>query len=264
MRYPVIATIVRREALEIVRNRVLVFSIVLPPILFVALPLILGTFTSESTKPTSDALAAQILASRPEWADLNQRQLVAAFVMQQFLALFLILPAYVPLSIATFSIVGEKQSRSLEAVLATPISTSELLTGKAIAAVVPGIVTSWLAYIALLVLSGVILGPQLAPVFADPSWLAGVFLLGPVIGLISCEAGIIVSSRVNDARVAQQLGGVVILPIVAIVLLQAISGYLFGPREYVIATLLLAVVAAAGIWLAVRLFDRETILTRWR
>ena len=34
------------------------------------------------------------------------------------------MPAYIPLSIATFSIIGEKQARSLEPVLAAPIRTS--------------------------------------------------------------------------------------------------------------------------------------------
>ena len=48
------------------------------------------------------------------------------------------MPAYIPLSIATFIIIGEKQARSLEPVLAAPIRTVELLAGKAIAALVPG------------------------------------------------------------------------------------------------------------------------------
>jgi ABC-2 type transport system permease protein len=265
MRWPIIATVIRREAMEIVRNRLLVFSIILPPVLLVAAPLLVGHFAgSKGGDNMPPEYIASLLASRPEWANLTREQLVAAFTLQQFLAIFLIMPAYVPLSIATFSVVGEKQTRSLEAVLATPIRTSELLTGKAISAVVPGVITSWIAYAVLIGLGAVLLGPALAAVLADPSWLAAVFLLGPIIGLLSCVAGIIVSSRVNDPRVAQQVGGVVILPIVAIVLIQAIGGYLLGPREYIIATVVLGLLGLGGIWLAARLFDRETILTRWR
>jgi ABC-2 type transport system permease protein len=266
MRFSIIATVLRREAMEIVRNRLLVVSIVVPPVLLIAAPLLIGHFAGSSAGNDNmpPDYVARLLASRPEWASLTRAQLIAALTMQQFLAIFLIMPAYVPLSIATFSIVGEKQTHSLEAVLATPIRTAELLTGKAIAAVVPGVVTSWLAYGVLLLLGAVLLGPELARVLADGSWLAAVFLLGPVIGLLSCVAGIIVSSRVNDPRVAQQIGGVVILPIVAIVMVQAVGGYLFGPREYAIASLGLGMAGVAGIWLAARLFDRETILTRWR
>ena len=50
-------------------------------------------------------------------------ELAGAFAVQQFLAFFLLMPAYIPLSIATFSIIGEKQARTLEPVLATPIRT---------------------------------------------------------------------------------------------------------------------------------------------
>ena len=82
-------------------------------------------------------LAAQVLAQRPEWAAFSAAELAGAFAVQQFLAFFLLMPAYIPLSIATFSIIGEKQARTLEPVLATPIRTVELLTGKAIAALVP-------------------------------------------------------------------------------------------------------------------------------
>jgi ABC-2 type transport system permease protein len=265
MRWPIVATVIRREAMEIVRNRLLVLSILLPPVLLVAVPLLVGRFIGSSGEDNlSPEYIAALVASRPEWSNLTREQLIAAFTLQQFLAIFLIMPAYVPLSIATFSIVGEKQTRSLEAVLATPIRTGELLTGKAIAAVVPGVITSWIAYAVLIGLGALMLGPALAAVLADASWLAAVFLLGPIIGLLSCVAGIIVSSRVNDPRVAQQIGGVVILPIVGIALIQAIGGYLLGPREYIVATVVLGLIGVAGIWLAARLFDRETILTRWR
>ena len=84
-------------------------------------------------------LATQVLAQRPEWAAFTPAELAGAFAVQQFLAFFLLMPAYIPLSIATFSIIGEKQARTLEPVLATPIRTVELLAGKAIAALVPGV-----------------------------------------------------------------------------------------------------------------------------
>ncbi len=94
-----------------------------------------------------------------------------AFALQQFLITFLILPGYIPLSIASYSIVGEKQSRSLEAVLATPIRTTELLAGKAIAALVPAILATWIAYGIVLVLAVLLLGARISGVFLEPAWL---------------------------------------------------------------------------------------------
>jgi ABC-2 type transport system permease protein len=266
MRAGMIATVVRREMQEVLRNRLLVLSIVVPPIVLVITPLALGGIVGRlaESQPLPEELIRGIIGSRPDWADLVMAELIAAYSLQQFLALFLILPAYVPLSIATFSIVGEKQTRSLEAVLASPIRTSELLSGKTLSAIVPGTLTSWLAYAALVLLAGLVLGPRLAQVITDPSWLAAVFLLGPAVGLVSCVAGIIVSSRVNDPRVAQQIGGLIIIPLAMVAVVQAISGYLLGAQQYVIFAIVTTVVGLLGLRLAARLFGRETILTRWR
>lgn len=262
MRAEILRAVVGRETEELLRNRLLVASIVIPPILLVAFPLIAGLFVQ--SEPLPPDFARQVIAQRPEWAGLDQSELTAAFTFQQFLPYFLMMPAYIPLSIATFSIVGEKQSRSLEAVLATPIRTIELLTGKALAALVPGVAAGWLTYGAFVVLAGMLYSPRLAAIVTDPSWLAGTFLLGPAIGLLSVVAGVIVSARVNDPRTAQQIGGVVIVPIVAISLLQASATLIVGEVGYALAAAGLLAVSVVGLRFGVRLFGRENILTRWR
>ena len=145
------------------------------------------------------------------------------------------MPAYIPLSIATFSIIGEKQARTLEPVLATPIRTIELLTGKAIAALVPGVLAGWVTYVVFVALASIVYGPDLFGVVTDASWLVGVFVLGPAVGLSSVVAGVIVSSRVNDPRVAQQIGGIIVVPIIAVTLLQATGTLLVGAPGYLAA-----------------------------
>ena len=104
---------------------------------------------------------------------------MVAFVMQQFMIMFLIIPAYIPLAVASYSIVGEKQTRSLEAVLATPIRTSELLAGKSIASLVPGVLAAWLAYAVMVLLVGIVAGARIAGLLLEPTWLVAVFALGP-------------------------------------------------------------------------------------
>jgi ABC-2 type transport system permease protein len=255
-------TVLRREWFETVRNRLLMSTILLPPILLTVAPIALAGAIGEERLPPE--LATQILAQRPEWAGFTPGELAGAFAVQQFLVFFLLMPAYIPLSIATFSIIGEKQARSLEAVLATPIRTIELLAGKAIAALVPGVLAGWVTYVVFVALASIVYGPNLFGVVTDPSWLAGVFLLGPAVGLSSVVAGVIVSSRVNDPRVAQQIGGVIIVPVVALVLVQASGTILIGATGYLLVSAVILAISLAGLRLGVRLFDREAILTRWR
>jgi ABC-2 type transport system permease protein len=233
-----------------------------PPIVLTVAPLLLAGVVGERALPPD--LAAAVVEQRPEWASFTPSELAGAFAVQQFLVFFLLMPAYIPLSIATFSIIGEKQARSLEPVLAAPIRTIELLAGKAIAALVPGVLAGWVTYVLFVALASVVYGPRLFGVVTDGSWLAGVFLLGPSIGLASVVAGVIVSSRVNDPRVAQQVGGVVVVPIIALVLVQASGTILVGPSGYALVSAIVLVIALVGLRIGVRLFDREAILTRWR
>ena len=264
MRAEIVWTVLRREWYETVRNRLLMATILIPPILLTVAPIALAGAIGSGGRTLPPALEHQIPAQRPEWSAFSPGELAGAFAVQQFLVFFLLMPAYIPLSIATFSIIGEKQARSLEPVLATPIRTLELLTGKSVAALVPGVAAGWCTYVAFVALASIVYGPALFGVVTDPSWLAGVFLLGPAVGLASVVAGVIVSARVNDPRVAQQIGGVVIVPIIALVLAQASGTVLVGPLGYVLLTIAVLVVALAGLRIGIRLFDREAILTRWR
>jgi ABC-2 type transport system permease protein len=262
MRPAIVATVLWREWYETVRNRLLMSTILLPPILLTVAPVALAGAVGDRALPPE--LVQQVLAQRPEWASLTPGELAGAFAVQQFLVFFLLMPAYIPLSIATFSIIGEKQARSLEPVLAAPIRTSELLAGKAIAALVPGVLAGWATYVLLVGLASFVYGPALFGVVTDLSWLAGVFLLGPAVGLSSVVAGVIVSARVNDPRVAQQIGGVVIVPVIALVLVQATGTLLVGPLGYLLLSAGVLAVSLIGLRVGVRLFDREAILTRWR
>ena len=262
MRTAIVATVLRREWSETIRNRLLMSTILLPPVILTIAPLALAGVVGERALPAD--LAKAVLSQRPQWSSFSAAELAGAFAVQQFLAFFLLMPAYIPLSIATFSIIGEKQARTLEPVLATPIRTVELLAGKAIAALVPGLLAGWVTYVAFVLLASVVYGPHLFGVVTDPSWLAGVFALGPAVGLSSVVAGVIVSSRVNDPRVAQQIGGIIIVPIIAITLIQATGTLLVGATGYLLVAAVVFVVSLLGLRAGVALFDREAILTRWR
>jgi ABC-2 type transport system permease protein len=237
-------------------------TIGVPPIILTIAPIALAGVIGERSLP--DELVGVVLAQRPEWSSFTPSELAGAFAVQQFLVFFLLMPAYIPLAIATFSIIGEKQARSLEPVLAAPIRTIELLAGKVIAALVPGVLAGWLTYLVFVALASLVYGPALFGVVTDASWLMGVFVLGPAVGLSSVVAGVIVSSRVSDPRVAQQIGGIIIVPIIAVILLQATGTVLVGAAGYFALAVIVTIVSLVGLRIGVVLFDREAILTRWR
>jgi ABC-2 type transport system permease protein len=95
-------------------------------------------------------------------------------------------------------------------------------------------------------------------------WLIAVLVLGPLLAILSVNFSIMVSSRVNDPRVAEQLSAVVILPVLALFFGQ-IAGLIFINQQIILVfTGGMVVIDGIMIYLAVRLFQRETILTRWK
>lgn len=76
--------------------------------------------------------------------------------------------------------------------------------------------------------------------------------------------GILISTRVNDVRVAQQIGGLVVVPVVGIGIAQ-VTGQVVLNNDSFIRFSLLLIAADLAVFLLARLaFQRENILVRWR
>ena len=256
-------TIIRKEWAEVFKNKLVLFSVVFLPLIFVLMPLIsigvMGAF-EDSEEFTGDPIpGAEALCQ-----GLNEFDCVQIYTLDLFTLMFMILPIMIPVTIAAYSIVGEKTVRSLEPLLATPITTAELVVGKMVAAVAPAIFATWLAYVLYVIGINILTTSSAASRLTEPLWLVAVFIVGPLLALLSVCVAIMVSSRVTDPRVAEQLSGVVILPLILIIIGQSI-GFIVLDQELVLLVGAVAlVVDVVLVYLAVRLFERETILTKWK
>src|SRR5207247_2460828 len=124
-------------------------------------------------------------------------------------------PLIIPMSIAAQSIVGEKQSKSLEPLLATPIRTGELLFAKALASLLPAVLATWAAFVIFVGVGRfLITSDRVYGALLNPKWLIAMVVLAPLLSLLSVSIAVIISSRVNDTRAVQQIGGFIVLPIV--------------------------------------------------
>ncbi len=256
-----IRAVVEKEISDARKNKMIVISMAMVPILLVVMVLGTAFFMLNS----DDVLDEGDMSIIP--AELQDMEPLHAFLMMmndQYLFYFLLIPMMMPVYIAAYSIVGEKETKSLEPLLATPISVSELLVAKSIAAVVPPVILTWLSF-AVLVSGGYFIMPE--PVFLAlirPVWIAGMLLLSPLLALLSVFSGIIVSSRMNDPRAAQQVTGILVIPIIALSLV-VLAGKVFLSVSLVILTAAVTLVLdCVVLYFAVKLFQRETILTRWK
>lgn len=259
-----IKTIIRKEWAEVFKNRMVLFTIIFMPLLLTALPLIILYATRDaSVGDMSAEMPAQIAQLCKD--GLSMGECFQVYMVSQFMIMFMMIPLFIPVNIAAYSVVGEKTTRSLEPLLATPITTAELLAGKNLASSIPAVAASWIGFAVFAVGTFLISGNQrLTEALLDPMWLLAIILVGPLLALLSVNFSIMVSSRVNDPRVAEQLSAVVILPLLALFFGQ-ISGLVILNSKLILGIAAgLILLDSILIYLAIRLFERENILTRWK
>ncbi|MCA9832220.1 MAG: ABC transporter permease subunit [Dehalococcoidia bacterium] len=139
----------------------------------------------------------------------------------QSMFVFFLTPAIVPAALAAYSIIGEKEQGTLEAILTLPLTDRQFLHAKIFAVAAPAVVASSLVYLGFTALSALVVKEPLRSEVLDPIWSVGVLGLGVPLALFSTLTGLSISARARDLRVAEQLAGMVILPALAPVALVA-------------------------------------------
>ncbi|HSM57211.1 MAG TPA: ABC transporter permease subunit [Candidatus Sulfomarinibacteraceae bacterium] len=261
-----VKTIIAKEWAEVFKNRLVLFSVAFLPLIFIALPIITlmagGDMADVSMAGT--AAEAPFPGTEALCEGLNVAECGEVYLLNIYAFMFMILPVAIPVTIAAYSIVGEKTMRSLEPLLATPITTMELLAGKALAAIVPAILATWLSFVIFLGVMRLLVSDAAFRFLLDPLWLLAIFVVGPMLTLLSASIAIMISARVTDPRVAEQISMLVILPIIAGLISQSL-GLILIDREFVlIVALVVFVLDAILLFFTVQAFERETILTRWK
>jgi ABC-2 type transport system permease protein len=251
-----VLVILRKEFMEIVQQRVLLLSILLPSLLFVVIPLIFLQRVGNGSKASSLTV--------PSLQGLTLHEYTQGVVGTTFSNIFLLLSMIVPSTIAAYSIIGEKTSHTLEPLLATPVRRWQLLAGKMLAALLPAVLVTWVSGGLFIAELAILTDANVVSHVVTGGWLI-LFIAGtPLLGLIAVAVMTAISSRVNDTRTAQQLSIWAVVPIAGIVLGELSGQFELTVLVAVIATVVLIPLAILLTWGAAQLFGRETILTRWK
>jgi ABC-2 type transport system permease protein len=232
------------------RNKYILYSLI-------ALPFLMGLLLPIIT----------IFSLQTEASSLTEAQLIetAKVLIDLFTTYFVIIAAILPTIIASYSFVGEKLEKSLEPLLATPTTDGELLFGKSLAAFIPCVGATYIGALIFVITidawSIINLGVFLVP---NVYWAIIMGVVTPLVCVLSVEANVIISSRVNDIRAAQQLGAFVILPIILVMV--------FASTVQTFPLVMLALILSGGLaladvamfYLSKATFQREEILTKWK
>ncbi|MCB9133849.1 MAG: ABC transporter permease subunit [Anaerolineales bacterium] len=260
-----ITTLIKKEWREVFKNRFVLFSVAFMPLIFTAIPLAILYGISSSGQAGDFSLEELYSQMSSLCGNLNVVECNQYLIITQFMPLFMMMPVIIPITIASYSIVGEKVTRTLEPLLATPITTMELLAGKGLAAGIPAVLATWVSFL-IFVVGGLLMKiePKVVTSLFNPLWLLGIFVLGPLLAIAAISLAVMVSSRSSDPRVAEQIAGLFILPLAGLLVAQA-TGLLFLDTALMTwITLGVAVLDAGLLAFSVQLFQRESILTRWK
>ena len=166
-------------------------------------------------------------------------------------------PISVSLVIALESFVGEKERRSIEPLLSSPLTDVQLYLGKLMAVMFPPLIGSFLGITVYLV--GVYRQVGWVP---DPTLLIQVLALTIVQSLVMVSGAVVVSSQTTSVRASNLLASFIIIPMA--LLLVGESMIMFWARYQVLwwAIFGQAIIAWLLIRTGIAHFNRENLLGR--
>jgi ABC-2 type transport system permease protein len=236
-------------------------------IVFPILIVILGPLLLKDALRGDPDLAAllRMIQRTSEFSALPPVEGLTRFLLRSVSVFYLIMSVTTASMSAAFSIVGEKQQRTLEPILATPISDRELMISKLLAVVLPSILITWTAGLIGAVATNVLGYPAFGSlVLPDRFWAMALFILAPLSGLCAALLAMRVSARLSSAQAASQFTGLVVMPGLLVIIALAGRTLTVSFSAVLIFAALLVLAVILLFQHNLRKFEREEILTRWK
>lgn len=271
MNWKTIFTIARKDIYEARQNQSVWLPIMIVPIFFVlVMPLAMIMVASNpdlGKQMTSDPQIIQIMAKLPAYMKnvtqgLDNIQSVLVLALGYFFApYFLILPIMFATVIASESFAGERERKTIEALLYTPATDAELFLGKVCASLIPAILITWgsfIGYTIVLDVGGYALMGRLW--FPLTNWYPLIFWVSPALSLLGVSATVLISSKLQTFMGAYQTSASLVLLVIALFVGQLTGVLYLSSSVSLLLGVALFLVDAGLCWLAVRTFNRSKIL----
>lgn len=230
-----VTTVARREVYDTLRDWRLMMPIFGLTLFFPALM----TFLANQMVVFLEAYNSELIASR------------SAPLLLMVVGFF---PTSFSLVIALESFVGEKERKSLEPLLSTPLSDLQLYLGKTIAAVIPPLFASYIGIFVYTIGVSIVMGPMRL------TSLLTVIILTTVQALLMVAIAVVVSSQTTSVKAANMLASFIIVPIS---LLLQLEGYYLVYEDYFPVWGIIAIVTVTTfifVRMGIQLFNREQLL----
>jgi ABC-2 type transport system permease protein len=266
-----IVAIVRKDLKVAVQNRgVILPIIILPLILFVAFPWImayvptLADSSGASVSNMDDILERMPSGLLNELSGYTHEQQIIVFSLVYMLApMFLIMPLMVSSVLAADSFAGEKERKTLEALLYTPTTDRELFTAKLLGAWLTAVAVALLSFIVYGIMTNAAGWQSIGHIFfPNWMWIALVLWVTPAVAGLGLVVMVFVSVRAQGFQDAYQTGGLVVLPVLALMIGQISGVMYFSLGVVLLVGLVIWLLDLVLLWFASKSFRRGELMTR--
>jgi ABC-2 type transport system permease protein len=266
-----IRAIIRKDLRQVLQSKSVILPMVLvPALLLVVMPVVMVLLPNwvdpadldvEDVQGLFQAMPPSLRAAF-EGLSLGQTWIMLT-ANYMFAPMFLIVPLMVAIIVASDSFVGEKERRTLEGLLYTPVSDADLFLAKVLTALLPAVVIDIASFVVMIVAVNAAGYSQMGRLFFPAApWWPMVLWLGPAVSLAGMGATVLISAKTSTFMQAQQLSGVLVLPIVLLMFGQ-MSGVLFlGVGVILGLGLLMYLLGALLVWIGARTFSRGELMAR--
>ena len=265
--------IARKDLMEVRQNKAawgpaivvpLIFAIVIP-LLLIVLPQVVPVEDIQRELGDIDVMLKKLPpAAGNIFSGPKLEQMFVLYTTTFMLApLFLIMPLMFSSVVGSDSFVGERERKTLEALLYSPATDMELFLGKVLAALIPAIGLSWLTYLVYIVVvnagSHNLFGRIWFPL---PTWWPLMFWLTPAFALLGISATVLISSRVKTFMEAYQLSASLVVLVLAIVIGQVTGVLYLGTGTVMLVGTIIWIIDAFLIRTSIRQFKRSMLIAK--
>ncbi len=259
-----------KDLLEVKQNKSVILSLaIVPLIIMVVIPLVLLlTATATGSADAFNDPDIQLFFDRMPGSisqimtGMNELQTSLAMMLGfLFAPMFLIMPLIFSASIAAESFAGEKERKTMEALLYTSATDAELFIGKALAAFIPAVLVAWASFVLYVVILNVAGYPLFGRIwFPFPSWYPLVFWVTPALAALGVGATVLISTKVQTFMGAYQSSSSLVLLVLGLFVGQATGVLYLSSWVGMILGLVFWLAAGVLIFLAIQQFNRKALL----
>jgi len=262
----------RKDWREVSRNWQVILPIIVIPFIFsILLPVVVVLIPNLADVPRVNIGDLKTMIRnlpshvRDELGGMTDQQVLVYIMSLYFFApFFLIIPLMASSVIASDSFAGEKERKTIEALLATPLTDSELFLGKILVSFIPSMIVtviSFLVYsITVDMLSFTLFNGRL--LLPNVVWVMLIFGLAPTVALAAIGLTVTISAKVKGFREAQQISAVLLIPILVLIFGQVSGAVIFGPVLIGAMIGIFTIVDLLIFHFGIGLFKREEIMAR--